>query len=235
MTVNDFINTLDKNQRQAVTLESNGVITAGAGSGKTRVLASRYVWLTEEKKIKPEQILTLTFTNKAAGEMYSRIYLYLLECSTEQISSTIENFYKAKISTIDSFSASIVKTASIRYGINPDFTSDETLLKNLAKEEALSFVLDNRSDSAISKLLIDNKIREIANELFAKIVTSHSPISSPIDCKKQILIQKEALVTAWTKNTQLADKAILALVDISSANKNEKMHLNLYYHSMIFF
>lgn len=56
-------------QQKAIKALGNSVILAGAGSGKTTVLAERFLYLIEEKKVKVDQILTLTFTQKAAAEM----------------------------------------------------------------------------------------------------------------------------------------------------------------------
>ena len=49
------------------------VIVAGAGSGKTTVMAARVVWLVGTGQVAPEQVLGLTFTNKAAGELAERV------------------------------------------------------------------------------------------------------------------------------------------------------------------
>src|SRR5437870_2544115 len=65
---------LNKEQQQAV-LQTSGpvIILAGAGSGKTRVLTYKVLYLMIEKHIEPESILMITFTNKAANEMKERI------------------------------------------------------------------------------------------------------------------------------------------------------------------
>lgn len=65
---------LDSSQREVCFTTDNAVIAAGAGSGKTQVLATRFAWLVISKGIKASEILTLTFTDKAASEMYQRIY-----------------------------------------------------------------------------------------------------------------------------------------------------------------
>ncbi len=70
----DFLDDLNDKQREAVTAPLGSVLVlAGAGSGKTRALTYRIAYLIAEKLFSPHEILALTFTNKAAGEMKNRI------------------------------------------------------------------------------------------------------------------------------------------------------------------
>ncbi|HAT8179442.1 TPA: DNA helicase II [Legionella pneumophila] len=74
MTIAALLKGLNEKQREAVTSSlGNMLVLAGAGSGKTKVLVSRIAWLIEQQHLSPHAILAVTFTNKAAGEMRSRL------------------------------------------------------------------------------------------------------------------------------------------------------------------
>jgi DNA helicase II / ATP-dependent DNA helicase PcrA len=76
--IDNLIENLNKEQKEAVlNTEGPNLIVAGAGSGKTRVLTTRLIHIIKQKKAWPNQILCVTFTNKAAKEMQNRVMRHL--------------------------------------------------------------------------------------------------------------------------------------------------------------
>src|SRR3970282_2215275 len=70
----EFLSGLNEQQLEAVTLpHQSALILAGAGSGKTRVLTTRVAWLIQTGQVSPTGLIAVTFTNKAAKEMLTRI------------------------------------------------------------------------------------------------------------------------------------------------------------------
>jgi len=110
---------LTKQQREAVmTIDRDLVVSAGAGSGKTRVLVERYLYLLSQG-VKISDILAITFTRKAALEMKQRIRNALIERGAPQ--SVLNDFTQAHISTIHGFCQRIVADHPCQAGIDPRF------------------------------------------------------------------------------------------------------------------
>lgn len=127
----NYLDHLNKNQKKAIIdLDGPCLIVAGAGSGKTKVLTSRVVHIIKEKKAWPNQILCVTFTNKAAREMQNRV-INLLNQKTKSL---------PWLGTFHSVSAKILRKHAEAVGLNSRFTiidqEDQLrLIKNICKAE----------------------------------------------------------------------------------------------------
>lgn len=124
---------LNAEQYQAVThVDGPLLVLAGAGSGKTRVLTSRVAYLVAQGHAAPEQILAVTFTNKAAGEMKARI---------EKLTAIDQR--RMQVSTFHSFSSLLLRFYGDRFGVPKNFTIyDEDDAMSLIKTSITELGLD---------------------------------------------------------------------------------------------
>jgi len=131
----NFLNELNEKQREAVLYnEGNLLVLAPAGSGKTKVLTYKIVYLLIEKKISPQNILALTFTNKAAKEMRERV-LDILNLKID-----ISKRSSLTISTFHSFFYKILKENIDLIGFKKNFSiydenESQELIKKIIEEE----------------------------------------------------------------------------------------------------
>ncbi|WP_449476637.1 UvrD-helicase domain-containing protein [Streptomyces abikoensis] len=99
------------------------VIVAGAGSGKTTVMAARVVWLVGTGQVAPEQVLGLTFTNKAAGELSERVRKALVAAGVTDPGLPAADPDRApgepQISTYHAFAGRLLKEHGLRIGLEP--------------------------------------------------------------------------------------------------------------------
>ncbi|MFB6890613.1 UvrD-helicase domain-containing protein [Kitasatospora sp. NPDC056327] len=119
------------------------VIVAGAGSGKTTVMAARVVWLVGSGAVRPEQVLGLTFTNKAAGELAERVRAALRLGGVGEpafgergaADPGGEALGEPEISTYHAFAGRLLKEHGLRIGIEPDvrLLADATRFQLAAK------------------------------------------------------------------------------------------------------
>ncbi|MEU7495584.1 ATP-dependent DNA helicase [Streptomyces griseofuscus] len=97
------------------------VIVAGAGSGKTTVMAARVVWLAGTGQVAPEQVLGLTFTNKAAGELAERVRRALVKAGVTDPDTIDPDNPPGEpvISTYHSFAGRLLTDHGLRIGLEP--------------------------------------------------------------------------------------------------------------------
>ncbi len=152
-------------QKKAVeATEGPVLILAGAGSGKTRVLTYRVAYLIAEKQIAPENILCLTFTNKAAGEMMDRVRKLFQNSNAHSWSA---NSNQPVMGTFHSFCAKILRRDGGVLGLPPGFAIyDESDALDAIKEamKNLDISIQKTSPSAIRHTISGAK-----NELISAI------------------------------------------------------------------
>ena len=118
----DYLKNLNEAQIEAVTyLDGPLLIVAGAGSGKTKVLTSRIAHIIKEKKAYPNQILAVTFTNKAAKEMQTRVSSILGASATGL----------SWLGTFHSICAKLLRKHASAVNLNSNLDSNSNLNSNL--------------------------------------------------------------------------------------------------------
>ena len=127
----NFLNQLNEHQKAAVlNVEGPSLVVAGAGSGKTKVLTSKLAYLVDQKKAWPNQILCVTFTNKAAKEMRDRVI--------KMLGSKLSSM--PWLGTFHSISVRFLRRHAEALGLKSNFTILDTedqkkLIKNICKGE----------------------------------------------------------------------------------------------------
>jgi ATP-dependent exoDNAse (exonuclease V) beta subunit len=142
---------LTDEQEQAVARRAGPLsLTAGAGSGKTTVLVERFVRAVHEDGIQPGQILAITFTERAAGELRERIRARLLALGDREAARAAEGAF---IGTIHGFCARVLRAHPLPAGVEPGFTVLEEgqaeRLRRQAFAEALAGFLEGESPDAV--------------------------------------------------------------------------------------
>ncbi|MBI4037227.1 UvrD-helicase domain-containing protein [Candidatus Daviesbacteria bacterium] len=152
-----LLSDLNPVQKQAVvSTEGPTLILAGAGSGKTKALTHRVAYLIAEKHIPPENILCLTFTNKAAGEMMDRIHKLLNNSGA-----------KPMMGTFHSFCARILRCDGKHIGLPPTFSIyDEDDAQDAVKQAMASLDLSTQKTSPST---IRNTISGAKNEMISAL------------------------------------------------------------------
>ena len=148
-----LLDTLNDRQREAVTQTQGPVLVlAGAGSGKTKALTTRIAYMIEECGINPWNIMAITFTNKAAGEMRNRV--------DEAVGFGAESIW---VSTFHSSCVRMLRRYIDRLGYDTNFTiydtdDQKTVMKDICKR------LNIDTKSMKERTLLAHAIQMIGSE-----------------------------------------------------------------------
>lgn len=260
MTIIQSANPLDTfslNEQQRLAALERGrdvVATAGAGSGKTRTLVARYISLLAEG-IPPRRIAAITFTNKAAREMRSRVReeLFTLQAnaSTEHEREYWSRFASqmdaARISTIHSLCAEIIRSHPVELGVDPRFDLvDESLstalriqavedtLKALVEEDKYTPLLQNITTYNFKELLFAlHNHRLKAREIFQnpldyfsllhnvfKERMNHPALTDPLDVLQR-MTKPELIEDAGDKLAVMIEELLTGWAKAEAALKND--------------
>ena len=132
---------LTSQQEQAATSATSVAITAGAGTGKTYMLAGRYLFHLREQNLSPLQIVAMTFTDKAATELRSRIRQTVQQEAPERFDWLAE-LEAAPICTFHSLAARIRREHPEAAGVPADFTPLDEWEGQLWQAEQVAIALD---------------------------------------------------------------------------------------------
>src|SRR5690625_4273078 len=149
------------------------LVVAGAGSGKTHTMTDRVIWLIANGYVRPEEVLGVTFTRKAAGELESRVnnaIEQLAEREDTELAFDTADIGQATVTTYHSYANSLVADHGLRIGVEPDArligeAESYQLITEVARE--------HDSDLDLSDVHSDDLLNSIADEVREQIGRAH--------------------------------------------------------------
>ncbi|HEX3081967.1 MAG TPA: UvrD-helicase domain-containing protein, partial [Candidatus Saccharimonadia bacterium] len=158
----------------ASTTEGPVLILAGAGSGKTKALTHRIAYLVAEKRVPPMSILAVTFTNKAAGEMRTRV-LQLLGQNPQS------RGYLPFLGTFHSICMRLLRREATEIGLSPNFLIFDSADSQAAVKRVMRGL--GMDDKQLTPSLIHNLISSAKNELispaaYTKLATGKAQVAA---------------------------------------------------------
>jgi len=205
MAVDRILEGLNEAQRQAVTHDTGPLlIIAGAGTGKTSVITRRIAWLIARRTARPDEILALTFTDKAAAEM------------EERVDTLVPYGYAdVEISTFHAFGDRILREHALEIGLTPDF-------RVLNRAEQVIFVKDRlfelpleryrplgdptRHVQALITLISRCKDEDISPEEYlahAERLAAEAPAAADYEAAREYAAQQRELAATYAKYQEL--------------------------------
>jgi len=141
---------LTKAQQQALALDKPISVTAGAGSGKTKILVERFLKIVLNDPHKIHRILAITFTNKAAGEMQERLAVTIQNLLQQNPSAVQkrnllyirDHLSSANVSTIHSFCAKVLREFPLESGLAPNIIELDEMQSLVLRQQALEKAIE---------------------------------------------------------------------------------------------
>ncbi len=199
------MNVLTPHQRKALNIEKSISLTANAGSGKTFVLAQRFLEIIINTSTPLNKVAAITFTEKASGELYKRISVELnkLLSSTidpklkQRIEKIRKQLVSAKISTIHSFCIDLLKEFPVEAALDANFS---TINEHKAAE-----LIDLSIESTLRELLKDGN-RNTDVKLLMRLLGSKARLANELS----LLISKRKNVLNLIDKFYLLDEKVIA-------------------------
>jgi len=218
------------NQEKAVTDSSSAIaVTAGAGSGKTLSLVGRYLYLLEQG-CSIRSILAITFTEKAAREMRLRIRNALSSIHPSSLILHPSNLDSARIGTIHSLCAELLRAYPAEAGLDPQFEVLEeglsAALQAEAIESALAWAATDEQSIALFGVFKENELRQILNALMSRRlnVTAYGTSNLAASLVESFSVTLNSyLVTHFDSPTWI--DALSTLASIKSSSPEDKLEL----------
>ena len=215
---------LTPSQQEALNIERPICVTAGAGSGKTTVLVERYLKILREGKVKsPQEIVAITFTEKASAEMKERIITELSAQETQdgkEQSHSLPHFREeigsAHISTIHAFCSRILREFPFQAGVPANFNIvqgiDQKLLLQQTIKNTLREVATNTSDrhrAELTRLLQRYGGQQKLVDFFSAMVNQRDVIENLIH-KIYDNQDASAILQNWEQSARIEIMATIA-------------------------
>lgn len=213
---------LTPHQKKALNFKDHISLTANAGSGKTFVLSKRYVEIALNENVSLRNIAAITFTDKAAGDLYKKIAQEIdsrIDAEAERIrkrklEQIRRQLVSANISTIHSFCIDIIREFPIESNIDANFSPiEKTYSKELIEisvEEALKLFINSEENSHVVKSLI--RLLGSKNKLAEELASLIENKKNVINLFDKIYSGSDDEIADYFYNSfvKILDKTILA-------------------------
>ncbi len=189
---------LTPEQQAAAYAPCSVVITAGAGTGKTHMLAQRYLYYLRERNLSPLEIVAVTFTEKAATELRSRIRTLVSQELPERL-DLIAELEAAQISTIHALSARVCQEHFQVLNIPADFQVLDDLEREVWLGDALREAITQLSPEVFNAIPY-SLLQEVLNRLLDDPYTANQAIGQGIQDWNKLIAKARTLAVKTIVN-----------------------------------